>query len=91
LNVRAHVHVSGLVQGVFFRYATQREARQWSVSGWVRNLPDGSVEAIFEGERDKVVKMIEFVKVGPLGSRVDSVEVNWEKWSGQFDGFRILR
>jgi acylphosphatase len=89
MNVRAHIFVEGRVQGVFFRYETRVEARKKSVKGWVRNLPDGRVEAIFEGEKGKVDEMINFCKSGPLGARVTRVEVVWEESSSDYQDFTI--
>lgn len=88
-EVRAHVFVSGRVQGVFFRSEIQHEANRRKVSGWVRNLPDGRVEAVFEGERDDVERLIEFCRRGPPGARVTRVEVRWERYTGEFRGFRV--
>jgi acylphosphatase len=89
LKVRAHVCVSGRVQGVFFRSETQDEAVRHEVTGWVRNLPDGRVEAVFEGEKENVDKLIEFCRRGPPGARVAKVEVSWETHSGKFKNFKI--
>ena len=83
------MYVSGRVQGVFFRYETQDEAVKHEVSGWVRNLQDGRVEAVFEGEKETVDKLIEFCKRGPTGARVTNVEIAWEGFKGEFQGFRI--
>jgi len=87
--VRAHVFVSGKVQGVFFRFETRRLARRLGVNGWVRNRTDGRVEAVFEGERENVEKMIAFCKRGPPGARVTKVEVEWEEPTEEFEGFSI--
>jgi len=87
--VRAHLYISGRVQGVFFRDSVQRLARKLKVVGWVRNLPDGRVEAVFEGDEENVKRMIEFCKRGPPAARVDDVKVIWEKPSGEFDDFEI--
>jgi len=73
-----HVWVSGRVQGVFFRDTTRQTARALGLSGWVRNLRDGRVEAVFVGERGACERALEFVRVGPAGARVDAVEVRWE-------------
>jgi len=89
MKVRAHVFVSGMVQGVFFRSETQYEAKKRGVKGWVRNLPDGRVEAVFEGEEEKVKELINFCKHGPPGARVTSVEVRWENYTGEFKNFEI--
>ncbi|NHV99987.1 MAG: acylphosphatase [Thaumarchaeota archaeon] len=89
--VRAHVHVSGRVQGVFFRYETKSLADELGVKGWVRNLPDGRVEAVFEGEETLVRRMIDFCRKGPPGARVTGVEIEWEEYKGEFKGFAIRR
>lgn len=89
LKVRAHVYVSGLVQGVFFRASTRHEARKHNVKGWIRNLPDGRVEAVFEGEKADVEKLIEFCKRGPPGALVTRLDVSWEPYKGEFEDFYI--
>jgi acylphosphatase len=89
MNARAHVFVSGYVQGVFFRSKTQREAERRNVKGWVRNLPDGRVEAVFEGEEKAVKALVEFCRRGPSGAEVTNVDVEWESYEGEFDAFRI--
>jgi acylphosphatase len=89
MKVRAHVFVSGMVQGVFFRSETQYEAKKRGVTGWVRNLPDGRVEAVFEGEEEKVKQLINFCKHGPPGARVKGVDVRWENYTGEFKDFEI--
>lgn len=89
MKARAHVYVSGRVQGVFFRHHVWRLARELGVTGWVRNLSDGRVEAVFEGEREKVERMIEFCRRGPPAAKVENVEVRWEEPSGEFDDFEI--
>lgn len=89
MKARAHVFVSGRVQGVFFRYETRREAKRRNVKGWVRNLPDRRVEAVFEGEKEDVAELVEFCRRGPTGARVTKVEVRWEPYTGEFDDFNI--
>jgi len=89
MKVRAHVLVSGWVQGVFFRSETRHEANKRDVRGWVRNLPDGRVEAVFEGEEEAVRKLIEFCKRGPPGARVIRVDVLRENYTGEFKDFEI--
>ena len=86
---RAHVFVSGWVQGVFFRAETRDRARQLGVTGWVRNLWDGRVEAVFEGERDGVEEMIEWCHKGPPGAHVQGVDIHWEEYLGEFDQFSV--
>lgn len=86
---RAHVWIAGRVQGVFFRAYMQDAAKRTRVAGWVRNLPDGRVEAVFEGDSDKVDEMISWCHKGSPFSRVDRVEVVQEDYSGEFDGLAI--
>ena len=91
MKVRAHIFVSGRVQGVFFRVETRYEAMKRNVAGWVRNTSGGRVEAIFEGEREDVEKLIDFCRKGPSGARVTKVDLQWEKYSGEFKDFKIRR
>jgi acylphosphatase len=86
---RAHVFVSGKVQGVYFRATTRDEARERGVTGWVKNLDDGRVEAVFEGEEDAVQEMVGFCHEGSSSARVEDVEVDREEATGEFDGFEI--
>lgn len=90
MKVRAHVFVSGRVQGVFFRSETEYEAVKRNVFGWVRNLPDGRVEAVFEGEKEAVEKLLKFCRRGPRGARVSNVEVRWQEYKSEFKRFRIM-
>lgn len=85
---RRRVVVQGHVQGVFFRETTRRRAVAAGVSGWVRNTPDGSVEAVFEGERDAVDRLVAFAQSGPRGARVDWVDVVSEEPEG-LEGFDL--
>jgi len=87
---RAHVFVSGRVQGVYFRATTRDTARETDVDGWVRNLQDGRVEAVFEGPEDAVEEMVEFCHEGSSMANVENVEVEYEEPAGE-DGFRIRR
>lgn len=89
-KARAHVYISGFVQGVFFRHNTRERAISLDVRGWVRNLRDGRVECAFEGDRDQVEKMLEWCKVGPPGAEVMKVDVEWEPYKGEFTGFSVL-
>ena len=86
---RLHVYISGRVQGVFFRASTRRKASQLGVEGWVKNLPDRRVEAIFEGEEEKLKKMLQWCYQGPSRARVDNVETHWEDYKDEFAGFNI--
>ena len=88
-KVRAHIIVSGLVQGVFFRATTRQKALSLGLSGWVKNLTDGKVEAVFEGEKEKVKEMVEWAKKGPDSAQVDGVKVDWEKYTGHFSNFEV--
>lgn len=88
-KVRVHVFIKGRVQGVLFRYATRDEANLRGVKGWVRNLSDGRVEAVFEGDKDKVDELIEFCHYGPPAAKVSAVEVRWEDYTGEFRDFHI--
>ncbi len=89
MKSRAHIFISGLVQGVFFRSFVRSEARIRQVTGWVKNLPDGRVEAVLEGEREKIEELIKLCHQGPPGARVEGVSVEWEKYSGRFKDFEI--
>ncbi len=89
--MRAHVWISGRVQGVFFRAHTKEVAEKLGLTGWVRNLPDGRVEAVFEGEEEAVKEAIEWCKRGPPLARVEKVEVRYEGQTGEFRDFRIVR
>jgi acylphosphatase len=80
---RAQVIVSGSVQGVFFRTETRDRARSLGVAGWIRNAPDGTVEAAFEGEDERVDSMVEWCWRGPSGARVERVEVDWVEPEGE--------
>jgi acylphosphatase len=80
---RAEVVVHGAVQGVFFRVEARDRARSLGVAGWVRNAADGSVEAVFEGEDDRVESMVSWCRRGPRGARVDEVDVTWTEPRGE--------
>jgi len=86
---RARVKVHGRVQGVFFRAETRQIARSLRLSGWVRNVEDGTVEAAFEGKRPSVESAIEWCRHGPPSANVDSVDVTWEEPSGEI-GFQVV-
>ena len=88
-KVRAHAIISGRVQGVFFRMETKRAADRIGVSGWVRNQRDGTVEAMFEGDRDKVDAVLEWCNQGPPSAKVTDVNVEWQDYAGEFNRFDI--
>ena len=88
-HLRASVIIEGVVQGVFFRASTREEAMRLGVGGWVRNLPDGTVQALFEGETKKVEEIIGWCHRGPAGASVNNVDIRWEPYQGEFKHFDI--
>jgi len=90
-QVRVHLTVCGGVQGVFFRVSAVEEAGRLGLRGWVRNLPEGSVELVAEGRKQKIEQMIRWCRQGPPGARVQDVQVLWEKYQGSFEYFSIKR
>src|SRR5207247_1408013 len=91
VGARARSLVTVLVQGVFFRREVTDLARRLGLAGWVRNLSDGRVETLVEGEKDRLDELIKFCHVGPRGARVRNVEVEWSDYKGEFRGFKITR
>jgi len=89
LKVRAHLFISGHVQGVFFRYEIRNRAVRLNICGWVMNLRDGRVEAVFEGEKEAVEEIIAFCHRGPPGAVVKKVDVFWEEPTEEFKSFQI--
>lgn len=88
-KTRTHLFISGLVQGVFFRANTAQKAKQLGLTGWLKNLPDGRVEAVFEGEKEKINQIIEWAKEGPSSAQVNDVEVENEEYKDEFNNFEI--
>ncbi len=88
-KVRARVIIEGMVQGVFFRHHTKGTARRLGVKGWVKNRRDGSVEAVFEGDKDKVDQVIQWCHRGPSEARVTRVNLFWEDFQGEFEDFLV--
>ncbi len=88
-KVRAHAIVRGRVQGVAFRIETKRAADRFGVGGWVRNLKDGTVEVVFEGNQDRVEAALDWCRQGPPHAAVADVNVTLQAYTGEFDGFRI--
>ena len=86
---RIHVYIRGRVQGVFFRAATRTAATNLNLTGWVSNMDDGLVEAVFEGEDSDMEKMIAWCKVGPPSSIVENVTMTEEQYTGSFQDFNI--
>jgi acylphosphatase len=89
--VRAHLYVSGIVQGVFFRAHTTNVGRSLGLSGWVKNLIDGRVEIVAEGARQRIDKLISWCQKGPPAAKVEGVEVVYERPLGDMTEFRTLR
>lgn len=89
MPTRARVIISGKVQGVYFRGFVRDHARTLGVNGYVRNLFDGRVEAVMEGEKEKIESLITLCRQGPPVSRVDKVEVTWEEFRGEFTTFTV--
>ncbi len=88
-KVRAHAIISGRVQGVFYRMETKRAADDIGVSGWVRNLRDRTVEAVFEGDKQRVDAILDWCRQGPPHAHVTDVKVSWLDYTGEFGGFVV--
>jgi acylphosphatase len=88
-KVRVHLSIEGRVQGVFFRANTQEEARRRRLTGWVKNLSDGRVEVVCEGEKRDVDSMIEWCRRGPSHAVVTALDVESEGYSGEFSDFTV--
>ncbi len=86
---RLHIVIEGRVQGVFFRASTIEKSSKLGLTGWVKNCSDGRVEAVFEGETDKIEQVVEWCKKGPPGAVVRNVETIWEQATGDYDSFTI--
>lgn len=89
MKIRTTVIVRGIVQGVAFRHHTTRAAAQHQVTGWVMNLPDGSVQACFEGEEEQVRAMVQWCRRGPDSARVDELIEKPGDYTGEFAGFSV--
>lgn len=87
---RLHVLIEGRVQGVFFRAHTRDEARARGLKGWVRNLPDGRVEALLEGDKTALTGMLAWCHQGPRFAYVDKVQFEWQPYQGDLTEFRIV-
>jgi acylphosphatase len=88
-HVRLHAVVSGIVQGVNFRYYTAREAQSLGMTGWVANRWDGTVEVVAEGIRADLQALLDWLRHGPPSAQVDGVESAWEEPTGEYDAFRV--
>ena len=89
MKTRAHVIIYGKVQGVFFRAEAKKRADQAGVFGWAKNLKDGNVEAVFEGEEEAVEELVDFCRRGPKNATVSNIDLNYEKYCGEFRFFRV--
>jgi acylphosphatase len=86
---RLHARVHGLVQGVFFRDTTRQRARALGLTGWVRNMADGSVEVTAEGPRPALDSLLEFLHTGPVDARVERVDADWPTATGEYTTFNV--
>lgn len=89
MKSRVHIFVSGKVQGVFFRENTRKKAAEFRLSGFVRNLQNGKVEAVFEGEKEKIKKIIQWIKKGSETAQIENIEIDWQNYKGEFEDFEI--
>jgi acylphosphatase len=89
-RISAHLFISGRVQGVCYRLYAEKEALEKRLTGWVRNLPDGRVEVLLEGEKQAVEEMIAWCRQGPEAAKVTDVEVSFEPYHGNFKDFRTV-
>lgn len=88
-NKRVHLIIKGYVQGVFFRASTRDIANSFGLTGWVRNMPDGNVEVVFEGAEEQVQKAVKWCHKGPYGATVTDVEETWSESTCEFKSFEI--
>ena len=86
---RLHLIIKGRVQGVFFRVSTKKKANYLNLSGWVKNLANGDVEVVAEGEKEKLQELLKWTWQGPPSARVDDIEASWEEYKEEFDTFSI--
>jgi len=89
-NIRVNLIIEGRVQGVWFRESTRRQAVALRLTGWVRNRPDGTVEALIEGPEREVEAMVSWCRKGPPSARVTNIRRTSEVWQGEFDAFDIV-
>lgn len=88
-EARARVIFRGRVQGVFFRANAESRARELGLAGWVKNLPDGTVESVFEGPRKAIEEAIEWCKTSQPHARVTDADIDWEDYKGEFSSFEV--
>ncbi len=89
-NVSAYVRITGIVQGVFYRVETKRAAESFGLNGFVKNNSDGSVEAVIEGNKEFVDKMVKWCQKGPSHACVEAIDVEWKTYTGKFKTFDII-
>ena len=89
-NIRKHLIIEGLVQGVWFRESTRRQAVSLGVSGWVKNRTEGTVEALLEGSGDAVLKLVDWCRKGPSAASVTRIHETEETWRGEFNSFDVV-
>lgn len=88
-KIRANITVKGKVQGVYFRQNAQRICNEYGITGWVKNVEDGSVEATLEGNKNSVEDAISWFRVGPPNAHVERIELSYDTYSGEFQDFKI--
>jgi acylphosphatase len=88
---RVHLHISGRVQGVYYRVTAADEARRLGLSGWVKNLPDGRVEAVAEGRLRQLERFVSWCRQGPPAAEVANVDADWSDAAGDLDSFQVHR
>ncbi|MFH1509931.1 MAG: acylphosphatase [Candidatus Nealsonbacteria bacterium] len=88
-KIRAHLYVSGRVQGVCYRETCRKKAEKLGVSGWIKNIKDGRVEGLFEGDKSKVEKIVNWARKGSIWASIDSLDVIWEDYKQEFSDFRV--
>lgn len=87
--VRMNAVVKGYVQGVGYRFFAIRKAKEYNITGWVKNLDDGSVQVVAEGERSIIEEFIKDLKIGPHSASVSDIDIRWEKYTGEFKDFEV--
>ena len=89
-KMQARIYISGFVQGIGFRYFVRANAKRLKLTGWVRNLPDGRVEALTQGSKEAIEKLVKFCEKGPFMSNVKSVQVEWGTGEEKFIDFKTI-
>ncbi|MEA3431536.1 MAG: acylphosphatase [candidate division WOR-3 bacterium] len=87
--IRAHILISGFVQGVCYRWFAEKEANSLGLTGYVKNLYDRGVEVVVEGERGLIEEFIKMLKIGPSSADVRDIKIEWQEYKGEFSGFSI--